>query len=221
MAVPSVAKYIDHTLLRQDASPEEIVTLCQQAKRHGFAAVCVNPSHVALAARELRGTPIKVCTVIGFPLGATTTKTKAFETREAVANGASEVDMVINLGALKSGYRDLVVRDIAEVVAAADGRIVKVIIETGLLTREQKILASQLVKQGGAHFVKTCTGFAEGQATVEDISLIRQTVGPEFGVKASGKVRDYAKAQALIAAGASRIGAGYGVQIVEGEAVAR
>ncbi|MBP7935454.1 MAG: deoxyribose-phosphate aldolase [Phycisphaerae bacterium] len=221
MTVPDVAKYIDHTLLRQDASPDEIVTLCRQAKQHKFTAVCVNPSYVALAALELEGTPIKVCTVIGFPLGATTTQTKAFETREAIANGASEVDMVINLGALKSGNKDLVVRDIAEVVAAAGGAMVKVIIETGLLTRDQKILACQLVKQAGAHFVKTCTGFAEGFATVEDIRLLRETVGPGFGVKASGKVRDYANAQALLAAGATRIGAGYGVKIVEGEAAAR
>jgi deoxyribose-phosphate aldolase len=221
MTVPNIAKYIDHTLLRQDASPEEIVTLCQQAKKHGFAAVCVNPSHVALAARELKGTPIKVCTVIGFPLGATTPQSKAFETREAVANGATEVDMVMNLGALKSGNKALVVEDVAAVVAAAGKAIVKVIIETGLLNNDQKVLACQLVKQAGAHFVKTCTGFSEGQATVEDIALMRQTVGPEFGVKASGKVRDYAKAQALIAAGASRIGAGYGVQIMEGAAAAR
>jgi deoxyribose-phosphate aldolase len=217
MATSSIAQYIDHTLLRPDACGEAIVALCRQAREHGFASVCVNPCNVALAARQLEGSPVKVCTVIGFPLGAVTTQTKAFETREAVGAGAGEVDMVINLGALKSGDDDFVVGDIAEVVAAAGGRIVKVIIETGLLTDEQKVRAAQLVKRAGAHFVKTCTGFAEGQATPEDISLLRRTVGPDFGVKASGKVRDYATAKAMIAAGANRLGAVQSVKIVEGE----
>jgi deoxyribose-phosphate aldolase len=221
MTTSSIARYIDHTLLRPDAGEEEIVALCRQARQYGFAAVCVNPCNVAVAARELRGSPVQVCTVIGFPLGAVTTQTKAFEAREAVAQGAHELDMVMNIAALKSGEDDLVRWDIAEVVAAASGRIVKVIIETGLLSDEQKVRAAQIAKQAGAHFVKTCTGFAEGQATPEDIRLLRQTVGPEFGVKASGKVRDYATAKAMIAAGADRLGAVQSVKIVEEEKAAQ
>jgi deoxyribose-phosphate aldolase len=217
MPASSLAAYIDHTLLRPDASAADIATLCQQARDYGFAAVCVNPCNVALAVRHLAGTPVKVCTVIGFPLGQNTTATKAFETREALAQGASEFDMVINVAALKASDDACVIRDIAEVVAAADGRVVKVIIETGILTDEQKVRAARLIKQAGAHFVKTCTGFAEGGASVEDMRLLRQTVGPEFGVKASGKVRGYAIAKALIEAGASRLGAVQSVKIVEEE----
>jgi deoxyribose-phosphate aldolase len=221
MPTPSIAACIDHTLLRPDAGAEDIVTLCRQAREYGFASVCVNPCNVALAARHLEGSPVKVCTVIGFPLGATTTRTKAFETREALSHGASEFDMVMNIAALKAGDDDLVTRDIAEVVAAAGGRIVKVIIETGLLTEEQKIRAARLVKKGGAQFVKTCTGFAEGAASVEDMRLLRQAVGPEFGVKASGKIRGYAIARDLIAAGATRLGAVQSVKIVEEEKAAK
>ena len=221
MPTASVAAYIDHTLLRPDAVAEDIVALCGQARQYGFASVCVNPCNVALAAKQLEGSPVKVCTVIGFPLGATTSRTKAFETREALAQGAAEFDMVMNIAALKAGENDLVVRDIAEVVAAADGRIVKVILETGLLNEEQKVRAARLVKQAGAHFVKTCTGFAEGAASAEDMRLLRKTVGPEFGVKASGKVRGYAIAKELLAAGANRLGAVQSVKIVEEEKAAQ
>lgn len=220
MSTTSVAAYIDHTLLRPDAVAADIVALCRQARQYGFAAVCVNPSNVALAARELAGSPVKVCTVIGFPLGATTSRTKAFETREALAAGAAEFDMVMNIAALKAGDDELVIRDIAEVVAAASGRVVKVIIETGLLNEAQKVRAARLVKQAGAHFVKTCTGFAEGAASVEDMRLLRQAVGPEFGVKASGKVRGYAVARELLAAGANRLGAVQSVKIMEEERAA-
>lgn len=220
MSTTGIAKVIDHTLLRPDASAEEIATLCAQAREYGFASVCVNPGNVALAARWLAGAPVKVCTVIGFPLGATTTATKAFETREALAAGADEFDMVINVAALKAGDDERVVGDIAAVVAAADGRVVKVIIETGLLNDAQKVRAARLVKQAGAHFVKTCTGFAEGAASVEDLRLLRQTVGPEFGVKASGKVRGYAVARELLAAGANRLGAVSSLKIVEEERLA-
>jgi deoxyribose-phosphate aldolase len=213
----SVAGMIDHTLLRPDALAGDIAVLCAQARQYGFASVCVNPCNVALAARELAGSPVQVCTVIGFPLGATTTRTKAFETREALVLGAAEFDMVMNIAALKAGDDEFVIRDIAEVVAAADGRVVKVIIETGLLDAEQKVRAAQLVQRAGAHFVKTCTGFAEGAASVEDMRLLRQTVGPAFGVKASGKVRGYAIAKELLAAGANRLGAVQSVKIIEEE----
>ena len=221
MNQPRVAAYIDHTLLKPDATARDIIALCDEAKRYGFASVCVNPSNVALAAEQLAGSGVQVCTVIGFPLGATTSQTKALEADEAVAHGASELDMVINIAALKAGEDSRVVQDIAGVVAAAKGRIVKVIIETGLLSDEQKVRAARLVMQAGAHFVKTCTGFAEGQATEEDIRLLRQTVGPGFGVKASGKIRDYARALALIQAGANRLGAVQSVKIMQEESAAR
>lgn len=212
-------RYIDHTLLKQDATKEQILKLVEEAKYYEFASVCVNPTWVSLAAKELAESVVKVCTVIGFPLGANTPATKAFETKDAIANGADEVDMVINVGALKSGDLDLVETDIRAVVEAANGTLVKVIIETCLLTDEEKVLACQLAQKAGADFVKTSTGFSTGGATVADVALMRQTVGPDMGVKASGGARSLADAQAFVEAGATRIGTSSGVAIVEGQAV--
>lgn len=210
-----LARMIDHTLLKPDATREQIQTLCQEALTYQFASVCVNPHWVPLAAELLKGSSVKVCTVIGFPLGATSTAAKAFEAADAIAHGAREVDMVLNIGALKSGDLDAVQQDIAVVVEAARGKaLVKVILETGLLTREEKITACRLAKAAGADFVKTSTGFGHGGATVEDVALMRETVGPDMGVKASGGVRDEATARAMIRAGATRIGASAGVSIV-------
>ncbi|MGE5576806.1 MAG: deoxyribose-phosphate aldolase [Syntrophothermus sp.] len=211
-----LARMIDHTLLKPDATFEAISKLCEEADEYGFASVCVNPCNVALAAHLLEESDVKVCTVIGFPLGASTTVVKVLETRDAIANGASEVDTVINIGALKSQDYGLVLKDIQAVVEAAGEAVVKVIIETALLTREEKVKASLLAQQAGADFVKTSTGFASGGATVEDIKLIRETVGPEMGIKASGGIRDKAAAQAMVKAGATRIGASASVAIVTG-----
>lgn len=219
---PRVAGMIDHTLLKPDATEEQIRKLCEEAKQFGFASVCVNPSQVPLAAELLRGSSVKVCTVIGFPLGATTPTVKEMETRDAIANGATEIDMVINVGALKSGNDRLVEEDIRAVVNAARGKaIVKVILETALLTNEEKVKACLIVKRSGADFVKTSTGFGPGGATVEDIALMRQTVGPEMGVKASGGIRTPEDAQAMIEAGATRIGASASVAIVKGESAVK
>jgi deoxyribose-phosphate aldolase len=213
----NVASMIDHTLLKADATMEQIVHLCKEANVYKFASVCVNPTWVRLASEQLAGSEVKVCTVIGFPLGASTSETKAFETKNAIENGADEVDMVINIGALKDGNDTLVENDIKAVVDAAKGKaLTKVIIETSLLTEEEKVRACQLAVKAGADFVKTSTGFSTGGATREDISLMRQTVGPEIGVKASGGVRNTEDAQTLIAAGATRIGASSGVAIVNG-----
>lgn len=212
-----IAKYIDHTLLKADAKKEQIEELCKEAKEYGFASVCVNPTWVALASEMLKGTDVKVCTVIGFPLGATTSDTKAFETKNAIEKGATEVDMVINIGALKSGDTALVEQDIRAVVEAAKGKaLTKVIIETSLLTEEEKVTACELSVKAGADFVKTSTGFSTGGATVEDISLMRKTVGPDIGVKASGGVRNAEDANKMIEAGATRIGASSGIAIVKG-----
>lgn len=214
----SIASYIDHTLLKPDATVEEIEKLVNEAKQYHFASVCVNPTWVSYCANLLEGTDVKVCTVIGFPLGATTPKVKRLETVNAIENGAKEVDMVINIGALKSGKYDLVKSDIEGVVDAAKGKaLVKVIIETSLLTDKEKIQACKLAKEAGADFVKTSTGFSSGGATVEDVKLMRSTVGPEMGVKASGGVRTYEDAKKMLAAGATRIGASSGVKIVEEE----
>ena len=210
-------KYIDHTLLKADASQEQIETLIEEAKKYDFASVCVNPTWVSFAAQVLKGTDVKVCTVIGFPLGANTPELKAFETSDAIQNGADEVDMVINIGALKSRNFDLVERDIRAVVEAAKGTLVKVIIETCLLTDDEKVRACQLAQKAGADFVKTSTGFSTGGATVEDVALMRKTVGPDMGVKASGGARSYEDALAFIKAGATRIGASSGVAIMEGD----
>ena len=209
---------IDHTLLKQDATGEQIDRLCAEAAEYHFASVCVNPYYVVRCVKNLKGTGVKVCTVVGFPLGATTMETKVFETLQAVASGAEEIDMVINVCALKSGHIRGVEQEIQAMAAAVEGKaILKVIIETCLLTDEEKVLACQIAKRCGADFVKTSTGFSTGGATVEDVALMRRTVGPEMGVKASGGIRDYAKAKAMIDAGASRIGASAGIAIVEAE----
>ncbi|WP_413380126.1 deoxyribose-phosphate aldolase [Alkalihalobacillus sp. 1P02AB] len=215
----NMARYIDHTALKADTTKEEIIKLCEEAKEYRFASVCVNPTWVKLASQKLVEVKdeVKVCTVIGFPLGASTSETKAFETEDAIQKGATEVDMVINVAALKAGDRDYVEQDIRAVVEAAKGKaLTKVIIESCLLTDEEKVLACQLAVTAGADFVKTSTGFSTGGATVEDISLMRKTVGPDVGVKASGGVRDLETAQAMIEAGATRIGASAGVSIVQG-----
>lgn len=208
-----LANRIDHTILKPDATRSQIEKLCGEAKEYGFASVCVNPCHVALAARLLAGSDVKVCTVIGFPLGATTTASKAAETEIAYADGCDEFDMVINIGALRDGDTAFVRADIAAVVQAAKGRTVKVILETGLLTDAEKVTACRLAAEAGAHFVKTCTGFATGCATVEDIALMRRESPAHVKVKASGGVRTYEAAVALVAAGADRIGTSSGVAI--------
>ena len=210
-------KYIDHTLLKPDASQEQIETLIEEAKKYDFASVCVNPTWVSFAAQALKTTDVKVCTVIGFPLGANTPELKAFETSDAIRNGANEIDMVINIGALKSQNFDLVEKDIRAVVEAAKGTLVKVIIETCLLTDDEKVKACQIAQKAGADFVKTSTGFSTGGATVADVALMRKTVGPDMGVKASGGARSYEDAQAFIEAGATRIGTSAGVAIMKGE----
>lgn len=215
---PKVGRYIDHTLLKPDATADQIAQLCYEAKKYEFASVCVNPTHVRLCAELLRGSPVKVCTVIGFPLGASSPDVKAFETETALRDGATEIDMVINIGALKAKDYDLVARDINGVVRMghASGAIVKVIIETALLDEDEKVTACLLSKEAGADFVKTSTGFSGGGATIEDIALMRRVVGPEMGVKASGGVKTYEDAKNMVLAGATRIGASAGVKIVAG-----
>lgn len=215
----NITGIIDHTLLKADATEEQITVLAQEAKEYSFASVCVNPTWVKKAAELLKDAPeMKVCTVIGFPLGATTSAVKAFETTNAIENGADEVDMVINIGALKDKNYDLVQSDIQAVVDAAKGKaLVKVIIETALLTDEEKAKVSELAVKAGADFVKTSTGFSTGGATVEDVALMRKTVGPDVGVKASGGVRGLEDAKAMIEAGATRIGASSGVSIAKGQ----
>jgi deoxyribose-phosphate aldolase len=207
---------IDHTLLRPDATRGEIETLCREALDHHFATVCVNPTWVALCASRLRGSSIKVCSVVGFPLGATTPDVKHYETRRAIFDGATEIDMVINVGTLKSGDLRAVERDIEAVTQPCRdaGVISKVIIEAALLTDDEKVTACTLAKAAGADFVKTSTGFAKSGATVADVALMRRVVGEDMGVKAAGGVRDYEGLKALVAAGASRVGASAGVRIV-------
>ncbi|PLR78111.1 deoxyribose-phosphate aldolase [Bacillus sp. V3-13] len=213
----NVASMIDHTLLKADATKEQIKNLCEEAKQHHFASVCINPAWVKYASELLSGTEVKVCTVIGFPLGATTSATKAFETKNAIENGAGEVDMVINIGALKDRNYDIVESDIRAVAEAAKNKaLLKVIIETSLLTEEEKVRACELAVKAGADFVKTSTGFSTGGATKEDIALMRKTVGPDIGVKASGGIRSADDAKTMISAGATRIGASSGVSIVKG-----
>jgi deoxyribose-phosphate aldolase len=213
----NIAKTIDHTLLKADAKKEEIEKLCEEANRYGFASVCINPSRVKQAAELLRGSEVKVCTVVGFPLGATITEVKAFETKTAIEHGATEVDMVINIGALKDGDFDTVEKDIRAVVASAQGKaLVKVIIETSLLTNKEKKKACELAVSAGADYVKTSTGFSAGGATEDDVILMRETVGPKLGVKASGGVRSQRDAMTMIKAGATRIGASSGISIVTG-----
>ncbi|MBD7983112.1 deoxyribose-phosphate aldolase [Sporosarcina sp. Sa2YVA2] len=211
------ASYIDHTALKADTTKEQILSLCEEAKTYSFASVCVNPAWVKTSSECLDGSQVKVCTVIGFPLGASTTAVKKFETSDAINNGATEIDMVINIGALKSGDDATVKEDIVAVVEAAKGSaIVKVIIETSLLTDIEKRKACELAVSAGADFVKTSTGFSTGGATVEDIKLMRAVVGPEMGVKASGGVRSFSDMEMMIEAGATRIGASSGVQIMQG-----
>ena len=214
----NIAKMIDHTLLKPDATQQEIAQLCFEARKYGFASVCVNPTWVELCAELLKGSSVKVCTVIGFPLGATAPEVKAFEAETSIRRGASEIDMVINIGALKARDLELVARDIRGVVNVSHtrGAIVKVIIETVLLTDEEKTIACLLSKEAGADFVKTSTGFAGGGATVNDVLLMRRAVGPEMGVKASGGVRTFEDAESMIKAGATRIGASAGVKIIQG-----
>lgn len=212
-----LASYIDHTLLAANATQEKIGKLCEEAIKNKFVSVCVNPAYVPLCAQLLKGTGVKVCTVIGFPLGATTPTVKAIEARDAIANGADEIDMVINIGALKSGNTQLVLDDIKAVREATRGKILKVILETAYLTKEEKIKACQLSKEAGADFVKTSTGFGPSGATVEDVKLMREVVGPTMGVKASGGIRTAEDAAKMIAAGATRIGASASVAIVTGK----
>lgn len=209
-----MARMIDHTLLKPDATREEIIRLCDEAKQYRFASVCVNPAYVSAAAKMIAGSGVKVCTVIGFPLGASTSAVKAFEARDAIDQGADEIDMVINIGALKSKDDALVEADIRAVREAVHGKILKVILETTLLSQEEKVRACLLAKKAGADFVKTSTGFAGGGATVEDVRLMRKTIGPGMGLKASGGIRDAAAARAMIEAGATRLGTSSGVKIV-------
>ncbi|CYX39550.1 TPA: deoxyribose-phosphate aldolase [Streptococcus suis] len=209
-------KYIDHTILKPETTQEQVEKILAEAKEYDFASVCVNPTWVALAAESLKDSDVKVCTVIGFPLGANTSAVKAFETKDAISNGADEIDMVINIGALKTGNYDLVLEDIKAVVAASGDKLVKVIIEACLLTDDEKVKACQLSQEAGADYVKTSTGFSTGGATVADVALMRKTVGPDMGVKASGGARSYEDAIAFIEAGASRIGASSGVAIMNG-----
>ena len=213
----SIAKYIDHTLLAADATESSIEKLCEEAKEYHFASVCVNSTWVKKAAELLKGSGVHVCTVVGFPLGAMSSTAKAEETRIAVSDGADEIDMVINIGYLKSGMTDEVLSDIKAVRAACEGKILKVIIETCLLTDDEKRTACSLAEKAGADFVKTSTGFSKGGATVHDVALMKEAVGGRLLVKASGGVRDYATAKAMIEAGASRIGASAGIAIVREE----
>ncbi len=212
-----LAAMIDHTLLKPDATHDQIAQLCYEARRYNFASVCVNPVYVPLCADLLKGSPVKVCTVIGFPLGASAPEVKVYETQVALQNGASEIDMVINVGALKARDLEMVARDIRGVVLAAHSKdaLVKVIIETALLTEEEKILACLIAKEAGADYVKTSTGFSGGGATVEDVALMRRVVGPGMGVKASGGIRTREDAENMVEAGATRIGASAGVKIVQ------
>lgn len=217
MKKQQIAPMIDHTALKPVTTGEDIIRLCREAVEFGFGAVCINPVYIKIAHRQLQATGVKVGTVVGFPLGATTTAVKAFETKEAVNAGADEIDMVLNIGALKEKNEQYVTADIAAVVQAAPGKIVKVILETSLLANDEKILACKLVKKAGAHFVKTATGFGPGGATVADIQLMRQVVGAGFGIKASGGVKNWQDTLAMIEAGATRIGTSSGIAIMQGK----
>ena len=213
----NVAKMIDHTILKAFATEEDVKTVCREAREFGFFSVCINPAYIELAKKELEGSDVKVCTVIGFPLGANTSETKAFETKDAISKGADEVDMVINISALKDKKYEYVQNDIKAVVDAADKKaLVKVIIETCYLTDDEKRIACEIAKKSGADYVKTSTGFGTGGSTPEDIKLMRDTVGPKIGVKASGGVRNMEDAIAVINAGATRIGASSSIAIVQG-----
>ncbi|MEW6698176.1 MAG: deoxyribose-phosphate aldolase [Bacillota bacterium] len=210
----NINQLIDHTLLKAAATPEEIEKLCLEAREHRFASVCVNPCYVGLAAELLKNSGVPVCTVIGFPLGAATAEVKAFETAQALRNGATEFDMVINIGALKAKDYEYIEKDIAAVVEAAGGHMVKVIIETCFLSEEEKVTACTLAQRAGAHFVKTSTGFGTGGATPADAALMRRSVGETMGVKASGGIKTKDEAVQMVEAGANRIGTSSGVKIV-------
>jgi deoxyribose-phosphate aldolase len=216
MTKSALARLIDHTLLKPEATPAQIERLCAEATSHGFGAVCINPVYVRLAAEQLTGSEVAVCTVVGFPLGATMTRVKVYEAEQAMADGAREVDMVLHVGALKSGAHDRVRDDIAAVAAACQrrGALLKVILENVLLTDAERVAACQAAQAAGADFVKTSTGFAGGGATVADVRLMRQTIGPTMGLKAAGGIRTLADALAMIEAGATRIGASAGVAIL-------
>jgi len=220
-ASSSIAGMIDHTLLKANATQEEIGKLCEEARKYRFASVCVNPGYVSLASRLLRGSNVMVCTVIGFPLGSTTPTVKAIEARDAMANGADEIDMVINIGALKSGNDQLVLDDIKAVREATRGKCLKVILETSYLTKDEKVRACKMSKLAQADFVKTSTGFGSGGATPEDVALMRETVGPEMGVKASGGIKNAEVASAMIKAGATRLGTSASIAIVSGGEAAK
>lgn len=213
----NLAKYIDHTLLKPQASQTDIEKLCQEARQYGFFSVCVNPYWVAFCKKQLAGSDVKVCTVIGFPLGATPTEVKVFEAKKALADGADELDMVVNLGAIKSADWDYVLSDIKAVRQAGTNFTLKVIIETSALTDEEKVKVCQLADQAGADFVKTSTGFTGGGATATDVALMKKSVRPQVQVKASGGVRTREDFDAMVAAGATRIGASAGVKIIEGK----
>lgn len=212
-----IARLIDHTLLKPDATQAQIAQLCHEARQYAFATVCVNPTHVKLCADLLKGSNVAVCSVVGFPLGATPPEVKAYETQQAIEDGATEIDMVINIGALKGGEHDLVEHDIAMVTRTChnNGAICKVIIEAALLSDEQKIKACELAKKAGADYVKTSTGFGPSGATVEDVALMRRVVGPTMGVKAAGGIRSFADVKGMVEAGATRIGASAGVKIIQ------
>jgi len=217
MTAAEMAGYIDHTLLKPEAAPAAFDQLCAEARLYGFKAVCVNSGWVAYVAAKLKGSPIAVCSVVGFPLGAMHRQSKAFEARKAIKDGARELDMVINIGAMKAGDLEAVREDILAVrLEAEDPVLLKVIIETCLLTGDEKVKACAIAEKAGADFVKTSTGFSTSGATLEDVALMRKTVGPEMGVKASGGIKNFETAAAMIAAGATRIGAGAGVAIVNG-----
>lgn len=220
-AAQKLAAYIDHTILKPEATPTDIENLCNEARQYQFAAVCVNPVYVKLAADLLTGSGVAVCAVVGFPLGANATAVTCFETKQAIKDGATEIDMVIHVGGLKAGNTQAVKADMSAIVQTAHqyNVICKVILETALLNEAEKVLACQLAQQAGADYVKTSTGFSSGGATLADVTLMRQTVGPLMGVKASGGIRDYATAQKMITAGASRLGLSAGVQIIQ-EAIA-
>ncbi len=219
LADKNLARKIDHTLLKPDATPDDVAELCGEAKKYTFASVCINPGHVKQCSDLLKGTEVKVCTVIGFPLGANTTETKRFEAEQAIENGAQEIDMVINVGQLKAGNYDYIFKDVNQIVLAAKkhNAVCKVILETALLTDEEKIKACIICKHAGADFVKTSTGFSKGGATVGDVALMKYVVGSAVGVKASGGIRSREDANAMIASGADRIGASASVKIIMGE----
>lgn len=216
----NLASYIDHTALKPETTEQQIRELCREAIENNFFSVCVNSSYVPLCHQLLKNTKVKVCAVVGFPLGAMDSAAKAFETQWAVKNGAQEIDMVLQIGFLKSHQYEYVLNDILKVVQAASGGIVKVIIETSLLSHDEKIMACELSKKAGAHFVKTSTGFGGGGATVEDVQLMKSVVGDSLQIKASGGIRDLASAEALLRAGATRLGTSSGVLIVKNEVAA-